>query len=209
MAAPEPPKEDLPLVRDVPKRGDPGAHGRQRIARISQTIGVAWIGFWWFLAPSGGSARWIVGAAGGLLIIGARFWLQTQAPKLLDVTHLDLKLNASVARRGQRVDVTLTVTEPEKVRGQIDVMVTCVESYAYKVDSDRQGPSRRTGHNTLWKWPQVVQALPSQTVAFDIAKELPFSYEGDYVKYTWKVTATERVERGLDPTIELPLRVLP
>jgi hypothetical protein len=55
----------------------------------------------------------------------------------------------------------------------------------------------------------VVQALPSQTVAFDIAKELPFSYEGDYVKYTWKVTATERVERGLDPTIELPLRVLP
>jgi hypothetical protein len=209
VAAPEPPREDLPLIRDIPKRGDPGAHGRQRIARISQTIGVLWIGFWWFLAPSDGDARWIVGAAGGLLIIGARFWLHTQAPQLLDVSHLDLKLKSDVARRGGRVEVDLAVTEPDKVRGQIDIAVTCVESYAYKVDSDRQGPSRRTGHNTLWKWPTVVQPLAHQTIAFDIAKELPFSYDGDYVKYTWTVTATERVERGLDPTIQLPLRVLP
>lgn len=209
MTAPQPPKEDLPLVRDVPKRGDPGAHGRQRIARISQTIGVAWIGFWWFLAPSGGSARWIVGAAGGLLIIGARAWLNIKAPALLDVSHLDLRLKSPVARRGSRVEVELAVTEPEKVRGSIDVTVACIESYAYKVDSDRQGPSRRTGHNTLWRWPQVIQPLPTQTIGFDIARELPFSYEGDYVKYTWTVTATERVERGLDPTIELPLRVLP
>lgn len=209
MTAPQPPEEDLPLVRDVPKRGDPGAHGRQRIARISQTIGVAWIGFWWFLAPSGGSARWIVGAAGGLLIIGARAWLNIKAPALLDVSHLDLRLKSPVARRGSRVEVELAVTEPEKVRGNIDVTVACVESYAYKVDSDRQGPSRRTGHNTLWRWPQVVQPLPTQTIAFDIAGELPFSYDGNYVKYTWTVTATERVERGLDPTIELPLRVLP
>jgi hypothetical protein len=209
VTAPQPPQEDLPLIRDVPERADPGAHGRQRIARISQTIGVVWIGFWWFLAPDSGDARWIVGGAGGVLIIGARAWLHMKAPALLDVSHLDLRLRSPVARRGSRVEVELAVTEPEKVRGAIDVTVTCVESYAYKVDSDRQGPSRRTGHNMLWKWPQVVQPLPTQTIAFDIAKELPFSYAGDYVKYTWTVTATERVERGLDPTIELPLRVLP
>jgi hypothetical protein len=209
VTAPEPPREDLPLVRDIPKRGDPGAHGRQRIARISQTIGIVWIGFWWFLAPSGGNARWIVGAAGGLLIVGARAWLNMKAPALLDVSHLDLKLRSPLARRGSRVEVELAVTEPEKVRGAIDVTVTCVESYAYKVDSDKHGPSRRTGHNMLWKYPQVVQPLPTQTIAFDIARELPFSYNGDYVKYTWTVTATERVERGLDPTIELPLQVLP
>lgn len=209
MAAPESPKDDLPLIRDVPRRADPGTAGRRRISNISQTIGVGWIAFWWFLAPSGGSARWIVGAAGGLLIIGARAWLHHQAPQLLDVSHLELKLKSAVARRGGRVEVELAVKEPEKVRGSIDVTVACVESYAYKVDSDRQGPSRRTGHNTLWRWPQVVQPLPTQTIAFDITRELPFSYDGDYVKYTWTVTATERVERGLDPTIELPLRVLP
>ena len=208
MTAPEPPREDLPLIRDVPKRADPGAHGRQRIARISQTIGIAWIGFWWFLAPSGGSARWIVGAAGGLLIVGARAWLNMKAPALLDVSHLELKLSSPVARRGSRVEVELAVPEPEKVRGAIDVTVACVESYAYRVDSDKHN-NRRTGHNTLWKYPTVVQPLATQTIAFDIARELPFSYEGDYVKYTWTVTATERVERGLDPTIELPLRVLP
>lgn len=203
------PDDDLPLLREVPRRADPGAAGRARISKISQTIGVVWIGFWWFLAPDAGSARWIVGAAGGILIIGARFWLHTQAPKLLDVSHLDMKLASPVARRGERVEVELAVTQPERVRGQIDVTVTCVESYAYKVDSDRSGPSRRTGHNTLWKWPTVVQPLPAQTIAFDLPKETPFSYDGNYVKYTWKVTATERVERGLDPTIELPLRVLP
>jgi hypothetical protein len=209
VSAPDPPKEDLPLIREVPKRADPGAAGRRRIANISQTIGVVWIGFWWFLAPSGGSARWIVGAAGGLLIVAARAWLHMKAPTLLDVSHLDLRLRSPVARRGSRVEVELAVTAPEKVRGAIDVTVTCVESYAYKVDSDKQGPSRRTGHNTLWKYPQVVQPLSTQAIAFDIARELPFSYDGDYVKYTWTVTATERVERGLDPTIELPLRVLP
>lgn len=203
------PEDDLPLIRELPRRADPGAAGRARIARISQVIGTAWIGLWWVFGPSDGSARWIVGAAGGLLIVGARFWLQTQAPKLLDVSHLDLRLKSAVVRRGGRVEVDLAVTDPDKLRGRIDVAVTCVESYAYKVDSDRQGPRRRTGHNVLWKWPAVVEPLPSQTLAFDVGRDLPFSYDGDYVKYTWKVTATERVERGLDPAIELPLRVLP
>jgi hypothetical protein len=105
--------------------------------------------------------------------------------------------------------VTLSVLEPEKVRGQVDVTVKCVETYAYRVDSDQAGSSRRDGHETLWRWPVVVEPKPSQTIAFDVPPNLPFSWEGDYVKYTWTVTATERVERGLDPTIELSLRVLP
>jgi hypothetical protein len=204
-----PERDDLPLVRDVPRRADPGSAGRRRIAQISQTVGVGWAAFWWFLAPSAGAARWVVGAAGGLLIVGARFWLGTQGARALDVSHLDLQLTSTVARRGQPVEVTLAVTEPARVRGRIDVTVACVESYAYKVHSDRSGPSRRTGHNALWQRPFALQPLPSQSIRIDIPEEAPFSYDGDYVAYTWTVTATERVARGLDPVIELPLRVLP
>lgn len=201
--------DDLPLVREVPRRADPGSAGRARIAGISQTIGFVWIVFWWFFAPDAGSARWIVGAIGVVAIIGARVWLSTKGTQLLDVSHLDLRVKSPVVRRGVRVEVELAVVEPEKLRGAIDITVACVETYAYRADSDDSGPSRRTGHNTLWRWPTVVQSLPAQTIAFDIPRELPFSYAGDYVKYTWTVTATERVERGLDPTIELPLEVLP
>jgi hypothetical protein len=135
--------------------------------------------------------------------------LQTKGAAALDVSHMRLELATPTVRRGGRAQVTLSVLEPEKVRGQIDVTVACAETYAYRVDSDRGGSSRREATNVLWKWPTVVQPLPSQTLAFDLPPDRPFSYDGNLVKYTWTVTATERVERGLDPTIELSLRVMP
>jgi hypothetical protein len=101
------------------------------------------------------------------------------------------------------------VLEPEKVRGQIDLAVTCVETYAYRVDSDRSGSRRRDGTDELWRWRTVAEPKPSQTIPFDLPANLPFSWEGNYLKYDWTVTATERVEHGLDPTIELRLRVMP
>lgn len=159
--------------------------------------------------PSGGAAKWLIGGAGVVLVVAARFLLQTKGAAALDVSHLRLELATPQVRRGARVQVTLSVLEPEKVRGQIDVTVACVETYAYKADSDRAGPSRRDATNVLWKWPTVVEPKPAQTIAFDLPPQLPFSWQGNYVKYTWTVTATERVERGLDPTIELSLTVLP
>jgi hypothetical protein len=151
----------------------------------------------------------MVGALGVFVVVGARVLLQTKGAEQLDVSHLRLELATPQVRRGGRGQITLSVLQPEQVRGQIDLAVECVESYAYKVDSDRAGSSRRTARETLWKWPVVVEPRPSQQIAFDVPPHLPFSWDGDLVKYTWTVTATERVERGLDPTIELSLRVLP
>ena len=206
---PDKPEDDLPLVRDIPKRGDPGSAGRRRIAQFSQTLGTAWAGFWFIFGPDDGAAKWIIGALGVFVVIGGRFWLGTAGVKALDVSHLRLELSTPTVRRGGRGQITLSVLEPDKVRGQIDVAVTCVETYAYKVDSDRQGPSRRDRDKQLWKYPVVVQPQASQQIPFDVPPNLPFSWQGDYVSYTWTVTATERVERGLDPTIELGLKVLP
>jgi hypothetical protein len=202
-------EDDLPLVRDLPRRSDPGSAGRGRIAKLSQAVGLGWAAFWWVFGPADGAARWYVGAAGVVLVAGARILLQTKGAAALDVSHLRLELATPAIRRGGRGQVTLTVLEPEKVRGRIDVTVSCTETYAYRVDSDRAGSSRRTASQVLWKWPLVVEPKPSQQIPFDLPPHLPFSWDGDLVKYIWTVTATERVERGLDPTIELGLRVLP
>jgi hypothetical protein len=172
-------------------------------------VGTAWAFFWFAFGSGIGGARWLVGALGIALVAGARIMLQTKGAAALDVSHMRLELATPTVRRGGRAQVTLSVLEPEKVRGQIDVTVACAETYAYRVDSDRGGSSRRDGTNVLWRWPTVVEPRPAQPIAFDLPAHLPFSWDGDYVKYTWTVTATERVEHGLDPTIELSLRVLP
>jgi hypothetical protein len=201
--------DDLPLIRELPRRSDPGNAGRARIAKLSQTAGFLWTGFWWLFAPSGGNARWIVGAAGLALIAGTRVWLGTKGAKALDVSHLRLELATPSVRVGGRAQVTLSVLAPDDVRGQIDITVTCVETYAYRSNSDNSGPRRRYRRGTLWKWPTVVEPRPSQTIAVDLPAHLPFTWDGELVSYAWTVAATERVERGLDPTVELSLRVMP
>ena len=202
-------EEDKPLIRDLPRRPDPGAAGARKLGRIAQSVGFAWIVFWWFFAPADGPARWYVGAAGLLLVAGVKIWLDVKGPKLVDISHLRFELAEPAVRRGRRAQVRLTVLEPGRVRGPLHVGVACTETYDYRRDSDASGPSRGTAVNVLWQSRLAENPPSGEPVAFDVPPQLPFSWEGTIVKYRWTVTATEKVERSLDPVIELPLEVLP
>jgi len=209
-AAADPPgddKDDLPLVREdaLPKRAQPGDAGRRRITSISTTAGTAWAFFWFVFGPDDGAARWIVGGLGLVAIAAVRIWLHTAGAKALDISHLQMDLDEHTVRRGDRVTARLTVLDQKRVRGELRATLTCIESYAYRVSRDN-GSSRGTSHNSLLDVPIPIAA---GAIVFDIPRELPPTWQGDLVTYTWTLTVREHVERGLDPTIELPLQVLP
>ncbi len=203
-------QNDLPLVHEeaLPKRAQPGDAGRRRIASISTAVGGGWAFLWFVFGPDEGSARWIVGAIGLVAIAAVRIWLATHGAKALDVSHLELELAEPAVRRGGRLHARLTVTDPARLRGDLRAQIDCVETYDYRVDSDHdnRGPRRRTRNHGLWKAPIPIT---DGSIVVDIPRELPPSWQGTIVKYTWTLTVREHVERGLDPTVELPLQVLP
>jgi hypothetical protein len=206
---PVPPEDDLPLIRDVPRRPDPGVAGSRKLVQIAQSAAFVWIVFWWLFAPSEGPARWYVGAAGALLVIGIRVWLHLKGSELVDVSHLRFELLEPSVRRGRRAQVRLTILDPARVRGTLAIGVACHETYDYTSDTDNHGPRRRQRSHILWEARLADNPASGDPVAFEVPPHLPFTWEGTIVKYRWTLTATEKVERRLDPTIELPLQVLP
>jgi hypothetical protein len=202
---------DLPLVREeaLPRRAQPGDAGRRKITQISTTVGGAWAFFWFVFGPDGGAAKWILGAAGLVAIAAVRIWLHTHGAKALDISHLNLELAQPAARRGDRVQATLTVLDQSRLRGQLRATIACTETYDYRVDSNRdnRGPRRRKRTRELWT--TQVPIADGGALLFDLPRELPPTWEGTIVKYRWTLTVREHVERGLDPTIEMPLQVLP
>jgi hypothetical protein len=201
------PRDDLPLVRDLPRRPQPGDAGVRRIRRLSTTAGTAWAFAWFVFGPDDGAARWWVGAAGLVLVAAVRVWLHTHGARALDVSHLRLELARPAVRRGERAEARLTVLDRSRLRGDLRAALACTETYDYRVDSDDRGPRRRTRTHALWT--QQLAPAPDGAIAVDIPRELPPTWEGTLVKYRWTLTVREHVKRGLDPTIELPLEVLP
>lgn len=197
----------LPLVRELPRRAQPGEAGTRKLTAISTSVGTGWAFFWFVFGPDEGAARWWVGGAGLVLVAAVRIWLHTHGAKALDVSHLRFELSHPAIRRGGRAEARLTVLDSSRLRGELRAGIACTETYDYRVDSNNHGPSRRTRTHELWTL--SLTPGPDGTVAFDIPRELPPSWEGTIVKYRWKLTLREHVERGLDPTIELPLEVLP
>ena len=142
-----------------------------------------------------------------------RVWLATYGAKALDVSHLELSLDQPQIRRGDRVSARLKVGAPGRPLGSLSAEVTCTETYYYRSSSSSSsgGGSRRVQTtNELWKFPIALGEAPGEyAVVFDVPRELPPSWPGSWVIYTWTLTVTERIERGLDPQVELPLAVLP
>jgi hypothetical protein len=144
-----------------------------------------------------------------------RVWLGTYGAKALDVSHLELVLDQPQLRRGDRVSARLKVGDPGRALGSLSAEVQCSETYYYRSSSSSSSsgssaPRRVQTTHELWTFPMALGEAPGEyAVVFDIPRELPPSWPGSWVIYTWTLTVTERVERGLDPQVELPLAVLP
>ena len=203
------PGDDQPLVRNLPRRPDPGVAGSRKLVQISQTAGFAWAIFWWFVAPSEGPAHWYVGAAGVGLVVGIRIWLHVKGSEMVDISHLRFELDQPAVRRGGRAQARLTVLDPTRVRGPLQISVACHETYDYRAGGNNGGSHQARRTHLLWDAHVADDPASGQPVTFDVPPQLPFSWEGTIVKYRWTVTATEKVDRRLDPTVELPLQVLP
>ena len=121
------------------------------------------------------------------------------------------------ARRGEKIDVELTVVDPRRL-SDVEVGLVCTEYYDVEVETtstDSQGhtttsSSRETRDAIAHEaWVPVEGAMGVQTVRLSIPPEAPFSYEGDCLSFRWEVVARAHKRRRLDARAERDLSVAP
>lgn len=124
--------------------------------------------------------------------------LQRGAARGLDVTPL-----TSEARRGGTVDVVVR----GNANGRLEAGLVCTETYASFIPQRSAVRSDRALVDDVAS-EQWTPAQPGETVTLRIPEDAPFSYDGEHLKFTWRVAARAR-RRGLDRVRTRDLHVLP
>ena len=129
-------------------------------------------------------------------------------------SHFEISSDIERLRRGEEVEATLAITDPEKVGDDLKVGLVCDELYAYE---DRQmesdGPDRvvrQTASAVAFEdWQPATSSDPMQTFRFRVPADAPFSHEGDTLKFRWTISARDAKRMRLDPKRDKALEVLP
>ena len=150
-----------------------------------------------------------------LALAGRRRVLHRFQSRLTD--ELQIAPPAGEARRGEEVDVAVTVVDARRLSG-VDVGLVCTEYYD---EEDRTTSTDSNGHTTTSTsretreavaheaWVTVEPAVGVQSVRLSIPPSTPFSYEGECLSFRWEVEARGRKHRRLDARAAAELRVLP
>ncbi|MBA2360396.1 MAG: hypothetical protein H0V79_05575, partial [Actinobacteria bacterium] len=59
------------------------------------------------------------------------------------------------------------------------------------------------------RWIPADSSQSEQVVTLDVPPDGPFSYDGEYLKFRWRVAARRPRDRGLDAVRSREIRVLP
>jgi hypothetical protein len=121
--------------------------------------------------------------------------------------------NPTELRRGDKVNVELQVTDPDKIEGELEVGLVCTELYdERKVVYNQNGESTRrvvSRAAAYEKWDKAPIGNRSQSFTFEIPSDGPFSHEGAVITLEWRVSARVPIKHGRDPTSDQPIWVAP
>jgi hypothetical protein len=151
---------------------------------------------------------------GLLCVFGAyvqrRRRLPLSLPRRLRGTQLTVDRDG--VRRGEQLSVTLDLAEgAAKRRERLEVGLVCVERYDIRVRAQIAGGGtvvRQIALATAYQqWRVIEPRAGERTLAFEIPRDAPYSYEGEHLSYAWRVSA--RVVRRLrfDARIDHPIWV--
>jgi hypothetical protein len=164
--------------------------------------------------PGKSSAGVFYGIFGGFaVLVLALAVLVYMLKKPKRARHFSVTANPTDLRRGDKVNVELQVTDPDKIEGRLKVGVICTELY-----DERQVSYNKNGQTThrvvastvaYEKWNTAAADSRSQSFTFEIPADGPFSHEGAVVTLEWHVTAKEPIEHGRDPISDQPIWVAP
>ena len=189
---------------------------RRRFASYTLGAAMGWGVLWWILSPASGVTQYAIGAGGLAVAIGGGGLVQRRAAAAASASHLNLSVSDDEPRRGDELVATVRVSDPAKAAERIEVGLVCRELYDYRTRSSSSSSvgssshSRRvTGEKTCFEQWQPIERTTGDHLTFRIPPEQPFSYEGDCLSFSWKVTVREPVEGGIDRTVDHPIWVLP
>jgi hypothetical protein len=127
-----------------------------------------------------------------------------------NASHLQLALPRDTFLAGETIAPQLTITNMQRLEGDVEVGLVCTVFYDYEYRTYTQhgsATSRQTKTATTFEnWAAAQRIAEPQTFTFAIPPDAPYSHEGSAVSYAWKVTVRER-RRGLDRFTDLPFWV--
>lgn len=124
---------------------------------------------------------------------------------------LALSADAVELRRGERVDVTLSIERPDRERGPIEVGLLCVEywSEVSSTGTDTSSgpvPLEATNHET---WETVARPTGRHRLSFEVPAGGGYSYEGTALAVAWRVSARRAGGGRRAPRFDVPVWVAP
>jgi hypothetical protein len=123
--------------------------------------------------------------------------------------NLELIPASEQVRRGGRVEAALRM-DGDAARHAVEVGLVCTETYATFMPSRSLTEEDRLMVDAVAyeHWLPLEQGQTTQTFAFDVPVEAPFSYRGEHLRYVWHVCA-RRPRHGLDAVSVREIEVLP
>ena len=107
---------------------------------------------------------------------------------------LDVVSSVSEVRRGEEIELTV------KARGRADGLeagLICTETYATFAPQSEPSRSDRVLEDAL-AYESWAPTTLEQTVVLSVPEEAPYTYDGENLKFKWRVAARRRRERGPD-----------
>ncbi|MGH2996282.1 MAG: hypothetical protein ACRDN6_11895 [Gaiellaceae bacterium] len=123
--------------------------------------------------------------------------------------NLEITPASEQVRRGERIQVVLRV-DGDAAGESVEAGLVCTETYATFMPSEKLTVSDRKMVDAVAheQWLPLDSGQTTQTFAFDVPAEAPFSFRGEHLRFTWRVCARQR-RRGLDATTGREIEVLP
>ena len=151
-----------------------------------------------------------------MMAIGRRISLATLGRRALGLVQrgaargLDVIPVAGETRRGDRIEVIVKVASPDGER-PVEVGLVCTETFATFSPQLKAGGSTEAVEDDVAyeDWVAADPLRSEQTVALVVPADVPYSYDGRYLKFRWRVAIRRPRERGIDATLAREIEVRP
>lgn len=143
----------------------------------------------------------------GILLLaywGYRSWWPRRA------RHLQLAVEPTELRRGDHVEVTLTLLNPRRVGKRLELGLVCSELYETRVATGSGGATASVAeHAEHEEWREAPRDEHRQHHRFLVPASAPYSHRGKALSFSWRVTAREPTRFRFDPSVSEEIEVRP
>jgi hypothetical protein len=141
-----------------------------------------------------------------MLVIGVIALLRAYPPRARGYT---IAADPAELRRGEDLDVRVSVADPERLESGAELGLVCVEYYSvtrHSENSTYRDDAEATAYED-WRPIRPGQVRPYER--FQVPADAPYSHEGEYLSYNWSVRVREPRAMRPDARVDQPIWVSP